>query len=73
MTQKINTLIPLEATNVGPAPLFMKVITTPSVAGTVGGVPGKTQRLEHYILLSVLPQELQDAVTRCIQAKIAGM
>lgn len=66
-------MIPLEATNVGPPPLFIKVITTPSNAGFVGGVPGKVQRLEHYILLSMLPQELQDAVTRCVQSKIAGM
>ena len=73
MTNQADLYQQIVASKVGPAPLVIKKIVTTTNAGAVGGMPHGTQRLEHYILLSSLPEELRASIERFISAKIAGM
>lgn len=71
-TQKIDLFKPISATNVGNPPLVLRVQVTPSNASSVGGVMMASTRIEPYVLLSALPQELQERVKTAVNALIAG-
>ena len=70
--QKVDLYQPIAASRVGPAPLALRVVVTPTNDSFVGGVPASQARVETYILLSALPQELQERVRLAAQALIAG-
>jgi hypothetical protein len=70
--QKVDLYQPIAASRVGPPPLALRVAVTPNVDSFVGGVPQSTQRVETYVLLSALPQELQERVKLAVQALLAG-
>jgi hypothetical protein len=59
-------------TRVGPAPVALRIATTPNVSEMVGGMPQSTSRIEVYVLLSALPTELQERVKLAVQAVVAG-
>ena len=61
------------ASRIGPAPLTIRAVVTPSSVAMVGGVPQSSQKAETYVLLSALPDELRERVKLAVQALIAGM
>jgi hypothetical protein len=71
--QYIDLYAPIVSTNVGPSPLALRIVTTPNVGHVVGGVPVGNQRVESYVLLSALPDELRRRVELAIQASLAAM
>ena len=73
MNPKIDIYQPIEANRVGPPPLVIRAIVTPTNAMTVGGMPTDSRRAEDYVLLSALPRELQERVRTAVQAIITGM
>lgn len=70
--QKVDLYKPLAADKVGPAPLALRVAVTPTANMLVGGTSSSSQRVETYVLLSALPQELQERVKLACQALLAG-
>lgn len=66
--QKVDLTVPIASAKPGPQPLVVRVLTTLNNAEFVGGVPSSNQRWENYVLLSVLPTELQERVKIAIQA-----
>lgn len=70
--QKVDLYQPLMNTRVGPAPVALRIATTPNVSEMVGGMPQSTSRIEVYVLLSALPTELQERVKLAVQAVVAG-
>lgn len=71
--QSVDLYQPMIASRVGPAPLTLRVAVKPNNDNVVGGVPQGVTRVEAYVLLSALPQELQERVKLAIQALISGM
>jgi hypothetical protein len=71
--QRADLQQPIAAAHVGPAPLTIRTVITPTNAAMVGGVPQNSQRGEIYVLLSALPDELRERVKLAVQAIIAGM
>lgn len=71
-TQKIDVYQPLEANRVGPPPLVIKVVVTPNRLEMAGGVPMSTRRVENYVLLSAMPEELQQRIKLAVQALVAA-
>lgn len=70
--QNIDPYQPLMAIRPGAAPLTMRLAVTQHVAGIVGGVPTGVTKLETYVLLSALPEELRRRIELAVQAMIAG-
>lgn len=64
---------PVVATHVGPAPMILKTIIKENNHSMVGGVPQAALKLEHYVLVSALPQDLQERIKTAIQTLIAAM
>lgn len=64
---------PIVADKPGPPPLSLRTIITVHQDHFVGGVPETSQKGEVYVLLSVLPRELQERVKTAIQVLISGM
>lgn len=73
MNQKANLYAPIESSVVGAPPLIIKAIVTPNKYEMAGGVPMSTRRVENYVLLSVLPEELRKKIELAVQQIIAGM
>jgi hypothetical protein len=73
MNQKADIYQPIEANRVGPAPLVIRTIVTPSNAMIAGGAPMSSKKIEDYVLLSALPKDLQERVKTAVQALVAGM
>lgn len=69
--QEVDLYQPITATRVGAPPVALRVITKNNDS-MVGGVPQSSLKQEVYVLLSVLPTELQERVKLAIQAVIAG-
>lgn len=70
--QDVDLYQPIVATRVGPPPIALRVVTRPSDASFVGGVPQSSTKNEVYVLLSALPEEIQARVRTAIQVLIAG-
>jgi len=70
--QQVDLYQPMRNVRVGPAPLTLRVATTPSADMMVGGMPSSTTRVETYVLLSALPTEIQERVKVAVQALIAA-
>ena len=71
-TQKVDLYQPVEASRVGPPPLVIKAIVTPNRLEMAGGVPMSTRRVENYVLLSALPEELQRRIELAVQALVTA-
>lgn len=56
----------------GPAPLVLRVVVAANNQMMVGGVPASSQRVENYVLLSALPEELRRRVELAVQALASG-
>lgn len=70
--QKIDLYQPLMHIQKGAVPVVIRVGTTPNVDSMMSGPQTGTTKIEHYVLLSVLPTELQERVRTAVQALIAG-
>ena len=71
--QQVDLYQPIISTRPGQPPLVLRV-GVQSVGGYVqGGSPEFQLKPETYVLISALPQELQDRVHTAVQAIISGM
>jgi len=57
----------------GHAPPLVMALQTSTRNEIAGGVPMTGTRVEHYVLLSALPEELRQRVVTAVQALQAGM
>lgn len=73
MNPKVDIYQPIESSRVGPAPLVIRAIVTPTNNMLMGGMPADSRKVEDYILLSALPKEIQERVRVAVQAIITGM
>lgn len=73
MENKADLYHPIYAARVGRPPLVLRTIITENVAYMAGGVPETNSKIESYVLLSALPDEIQERVRASVQALIAGM
>lgn len=71
--QKVDLYQPMVHVRVGSPPLFINVGVNKSGAETTGGPVENVIRLETYVLLSALPDELRERVKTAIQALISSM
>lgn len=69
---KANLYQPILADSQGLPPVVLRVVTQPSNQHMVGGVPSSTQKVEPYVLLSALPDDLRRRVELAVQMIIAG-
>lgn len=72
-TQKVDLYSGIEATRQGPPPLVIRALTHPSGMYTMAGPVSSQDKVETYVLLSALPEELRAKVVTAVQALIAGM
>lgn len=63
---------PVIASRVGPAPIVIRTVITPSNDLVMGASMASTKG-ESYVLLSALPAELQERVKLSIQILLAGI
>lgn len=68
-----NLYKPILAAVAGPSPIVLTIVTAPSNGNVAGGVPLSTQKLENYILLSALPDELRQRVALAVQALVTAI
>jgi hypothetical protein len=71
--QKINIFAPIMADKVGPAPVVINALITPNKSGYAECVPGNQQKIEQYVLLSVLPEELRRRVELAVQTLLTAL
>jgi hypothetical protein len=71
--QKVDLYQPIVAAKVGPAPLALRIGVTANNDSVAGGMPMSNLKVETYVLLSALPEELRRRVDLAIQALITGM
>ena len=71
--QRVNVYEPLVADRQGPAPLAIRVGTYPPAGYSSSGQVTAGLKIEDYVRLSALPQELRAKVELALQAIIAGM
>ena len=71
MPQRVDLYQPIVAAQSGPAPLAVRV-GVPNNASMSEGVPAGGYRVETYVLLSALPDELRRRVELAVQALLAG-
>ena len=72
MNKPVSIYQPIYSDRVGPAPLVLTVVTVKNNNGLVEGVPANAQKVEQYVLLSALPEELRKRVELAVQAMIAA-
>lgn len=70
--QKVNPYQPMISEKVGPSPVIMKV-GMPVQMAVSEGVPVGSLKVETYVRLSALPEELRLRVETAIQFLSAGM
>jgi hypothetical protein len=71
--QLIDIYKPIASKTIGPAPIVINALITSSTAQTVNATMTKNQRIETYVLLSSLPQELKNKVELAIQMMQAAL
>lgn len=69
--QVVDLYRPIAASRQVPAPLALRV-GVPNQNSMSEGVPTATYKVETYVLLSALPEELRRRVELAVQALIAG-
>lgn len=70
--QHVDLYQPIMNSRIGPAPLTLRIGTTPSAASVVGGPQTGITKIETYVLLSALPTDLQERVRLAVQMLVAG-
>lgn len=73
MTNQADINKPIYSTVVGRAPLVIRAVTTSSNTLMVGGSSAVSQKVETYVLLSALPEELRQRVELAVQALVTAM
>ena len=63
---------PIFAASTGLAPLVIRAVITKTSPEMLGGVPSTSQKVENYVMISSLPEELQERVKLAIQALISA-
>lgn len=71
MAQRIDLFQPLVAIQGGPAPIAIRV-GIPNQNSISEGVPAGGHRVENYVCLSALPEELRRRVELAVQALLSG-
>lgn len=71
--QKVDLYSPIVHDRVEKPPLTIRVGVYSTNAMVEGGTPGSSLQPEVYVLLSALPQDLQQRVKTAVQAIISGM
>jgi len=69
--QRVDLYQPLIATRPGPSPLALRVGVA-NATSISEGVPSGPMRVETYVLLSALPEELRRKVELAVQLLISG-
>jgi hypothetical protein len=69
--QRVDLYQPMIAVRPGPQPLAIRV-GVPNGTSISEGVPSGQLKIESYILLSALPEELRRRVELAVQALLAG-
>lgn len=70
--QKVDLYAPIVSARAGAPPLVVRVAVTPVPEYTTSGPVEGATRSEAYVLLSALPQDLQERVKIAVQALVAG-
>jgi hypothetical protein len=63
---------PIFAAANGLPPLVIRAVVTKQSPEMLGGVPSTSQKVENYVMISSLPEELQERVKLAIQALISA-
>ena len=71
--QKVNLYAPIMAAQKGNPPLVLQVGVQPADMMSVGGTVASPVKVESYVLLSILPDEIRRRVETVVQSMIAGM
>lgn len=71
--QQVDLYKPIANTRIGPPPMTLRISTTPNVNYMANGVPQNATKVETYVLLSVLPTELQERVKLAVQALLSSI
>jgi len=71
MGQQVDLYQPMIAVQAGPAPIALRV-GVPNHNSISEGVPSGGLRVEQYVLLSALPEELRRRVELAVQMMIAA-
>lgn len=71
-TQRVDLYQPIEAARAGAQPLVLRVAVRHGTDMVVGGVPSGSVKVENYVLLSALPEELRTRVVLAVQALTQG-
>ena len=69
--QKVDLYQPIAAARPGAPPLVLRIATAPRVEEMVGGPISNPVKIENYVLLSALPEELRQRVTTAVQALLS--
>jgi hypothetical protein len=67
-----NLYQPIEASQPGPAPLVLRVITNAPSTMTVGGAMAHSRANVDYVNVSALPEDLKYRVSLAVQALMQG-
>lgn len=70
--QKVDLYAPIVSARPGAPPLVVRVAVAPAPEYTTSGPVEGAVKSEAYVLLSALPQDLQERVKIAVQALIAG-
>lgn len=70
--QRVDLYQSIVNSRVGPAPIALRIGVTPNAGMTEAGPQQGITRVETYVLLSVLPTELQERVRTAVQVLLAG-
>jgi hypothetical protein len=68
-----NLYQPIVSTSVGSPPLVLRTVITPNPENLQGGPMPQAHRVEAYVLLSALPEELRRRVELAVQALVRGI
>jgi hypothetical protein len=71
--QKINIFEPIMADKVGSPPVVINALITRNNSGYAECVPGNQQKIEQYVLLSSLPEELKRRVELAVQVLTSAL
>jgi hypothetical protein len=71
--QHVDLYSPILASRKGPAPAIIKIGVQPADSYTVGGPVSSPVKVETYVLMSMLPDELRRRVETAVQTILSGM
>lgn len=70
--QVVDLFKPIRAARQGAVPVALRVVSQPYANYVAGGVPSTSLKNETYVLLSALPEEIQQRVVTAINAITSG-